>query len=132
MLKKILFIVAAGLFAGNVSAQQAEFGLTAGYLNLNVKSKYDNVSAAANGSGFYVGGLADITLSEALHLQPEILYGNAEDSEILYVPIMAKYYISESNFNVQAGPELSFILDDLPEMKLNPLDWTWPLVLVMI
>lgn len=108
-------------FSWNSSAQDmsetsnsdAKFGLTAGYLNLNVKASYDGMSSSANGSGFFAGILTDIPLSSEFYLQPGVLYGNAEESNMLYIPLLVKYYIAGSGFNLQAGPQASIILDEV-------------------
>jgi opacity protein-like surface antigen len=39
-------------------------------------------------------------------------YGNIEDSGILYIPVMAKYYIADSGFSLQAGPQASILLEE--------------------
>ena len=41
---------------------------------------------------------------------------------MLYVPIMAKYYIGDSQFNLQAGPQAAIILDEVGGMNAFGLD----------
>lgn len=114
MFKKLLFV--AILFTGMASfGQNIDFGLQAGYTNIEGKSSnsLDNYSVAGNSSGFYVGALADFTLSNQFHLQPSINYASADDVDFIIVPVLAQYYIENSSFYVQAGPQATFILDNV-------------------
>ncbi|MFS4416812.1 outer membrane beta-barrel protein [Maribacter sp. 2307ULW6-5] len=90
-----------------------KFGLSGGLLNTNADI---NVSAlgfnlanidAVNKTGFYVGVAADIAATDALHIQPELLYGSAGDLGFVYLPVMLKYFLGD-NFFLQAGPQLNF------------------------
>ena len=38
-------------------------------------------------------------------------YANVKESNMLYVPLMARYYVQNSAFNIQAGPQTAYILD---------------------
>tara|TARA_R110000751_G_scaffold40436_1_gene95706 strand:- start:3141 stop:3668 length:528 start_codon:yes stop_codon:yes gene_type:complete len=112
-MKKITFILLFALSALSVSAQETKFGFTGGFLNAEVKITADNQgSFSESDSGFYVGALADINLNGSLHLQPEVLYGNINDGSVLFIPVLLKYYISESNFNIMAGPQATIDLEE--------------------
>lgn len=114
MMKKVL-LIAVGLFLGiNVSAQQTSFGVTAGYADITAKisASTSDIEASTGISGFYVGALADITLSPNFHVQPSVNLAIADDSNFLLIPVMAKYYISDSGFHLQAGPQGTLILED--------------------
>jgi hypothetical protein len=75
---------------------------------------------------FNFGGFAEIKLNEKFAVQPELLYsgqgakypdvGNFSMNYI-YVPIMAKYFISDK-FNIQAGPQVGFLMS----AKLDGMD----------
>ena len=115
-MKKILFIALVAICgAFTVNAQTAKFGLKAGYVNISAKEKYQDVSASISESGFYLGALADITMSESFHIQPEVNYANAEETSFLYIPVLAKYYISDSGFQVMAGPQANIVLEEAME-----------------
>ena len=115
-MKKLLFIALVAICgAFSVNAQTAKFGVKAGYTNITEKIKFDGGSISGSDSGFYVGGLVDITLDESFHIQPELIYSNAADVSFLYVPLLAKYYISDSGFQLMAGPQANFVLDQAPE-----------------
>lgn len=113
-MKKILLVAALILFNIQTYAQQTQFGITAGYLNINVTSSAASYDESQNAGGFYAGLLVDIALSEAFYVQPSVIYGNADDSNLLSIPILAKYYVANSGFNLMAGPQATIILDQLP------------------
>ena len=58
-----------------------------------------------------MGALVDFGISEAFHIQPELLYVNISDSNALFLPIMAKFYVVDK-FNLQAGPQFTISLED--------------------
>ena len=114
MFKKLLLVGA--ILTGMASfGQNVDFGIQAGYTNVEGKSSnsLNNISSSGNSSGFYVGALADFTLSENFHLQPSVNYANAEEVNFLIVPVLAQYYIENSDFYLQAGPQATFMLEDV-------------------
>ena len=79
-MKKVLLLFIA-IVAVGVTANAQQFGVKAGvnFSNININSQ--GVSASADGrTSFYVGGLVDFTISDKLHIQPEVLY-SAEGSK---------------------------------------------------
>ena len=123
-MKKLMLTMVISLMSLPVLiAQNTSFGLTAGYLNVDVGAKYQGVSSSVSESGFYIGAFADIALTPVIHLQPGINYGFIEDSGIIYVPVMAKIYIADSGFSLQAGPQASILTEDTgDEVKAFGLD----------
>lgn len=114
MFKKLLFI-AILLTSMATFGQEVSFGAQAGYLNMTAKATYDGSSVSESNSGFYVGALADFTLSEDFHLQPSVNYANVEDTSFLIIPVMAQYHIQESGFYLQAGPQGTITLEETAE-----------------
>lgn len=107
-MKKVLFAAIAVMAFGVSNAQEIKFGVKAGLNNTNFTGDADTDAK----SSFYIGGLADFTVSEKFHVQPELMYsseGADDDFGISYLrlPIMAKYYVMEG-LSLQAGPELAF------------------------
>lgn len=125
-MKKNILIVACFLFVFKSFSQEAKFGLTAGYLNLSSSTSYSDYKVSENYSRFFAGIFGDFTLSEALHIEPAAIYGNAENLNILFLPVLAKYYLSGSGFNLIAGPQGSMILDEIdPAFKRMGWDLTF-------
>lgn len=107
----------------NVNAQ-SKFGVMAGYTNITAKVSYEGISASDSQSGFFIGALADFTVSEKFHVQPELLYANASDTNFLYLPVLAKYMVSEE-FGILVGPQANFILEDVGDVNSFGLDLTF-------
>jgi opacity protein-like surface antigen len=115
-MKKIILTVAAVFALTFANAQdksgssEMKFGVKAGYANTNFAGDADTDAA----SNFYVGGLVDFSISEKLHIQPELLYsmegadGDELNLDFIRIPVMFKYYVAEG-FNLQAGPEFAFV-----------------------
>lgn len=112
-MKKLLFFASGIFLCLNATAQQTEFGLTAGYSNLTIKSSFNNLGGSVSGSGLYIGFFADVFISENFHIQPSINYGNIENANLLFIPVMVKYYIGNSGFSLKAGPQATFNLEGL-------------------
>ncbi|WP_343486747.1 porin family protein [Allomuricauda sp. d1] len=108
-MKRLLLVGAMLLLVCSICAQETpRFGLTGGLLNSNVDFDFTlgNISAT-NNTGFYIGGILDVPISEKLHFQPELTYGSAGDLGFIFLPAMLKFYAAES-FHLQAGPQFSF------------------------
>jgi hypothetical protein len=110
------FILSAALLTGGffLHAQDIDFGITAGYLNVEGKIKADDLTLSASESGFYVGAVVDFTINEKFHIQPEALYASIDDADGILIPIMGKYYVA-NKFSLQAGPQLVFSLEETIE-----------------
>ncbi|MGB3776052.1 MAG: outer membrane beta-barrel protein [Leeuwenhoekiella sp.] len=117
MRKFLLAFTFISLFA-SASAQNVQFGLTAGFTNIDLKVKdgtNDDFSLSQAESGFYVGALLDIAIADNFNVQPEVLYARVEDANFIYIPVLAKLYIQESGFHVLAGPQANLFIDDVGE-----------------
>ncbi len=114
MRKPFLVLVALlGSFTGLI-AQDADFGFTAGFINARGSVKVDGGTFSADESGIYAGVVADFTVTETFHIQPELVYASIDGGDGLLLPVMAKFYIAPK-VNFQAGPQFVFSLEDLPE-----------------
>jgi len=131
-MKKISLAIAflfVTLFTVNAQGNTS-FGVTGGIINGS-----GNVSVAGinlgdilqsfnvdilNGTGFFIGALADIEATDKLNIQPELLYASIGSEGVIIIPIMAKYYVAEK-LNLQAGPQLDYVLNipDLAEPFVN-------------
>lgn len=110
-MKKIFLFAAVVVFGWSSINAQSSFGVMAGYTNITAKAKMSGVSVSQSESGFFIGGVADFTVSNKFHVQPEVLYANASETNFLYIPILAKYMVSEE-FGILAGPQANIILED--------------------
>lgn len=120
-MKKILFtcvLFLAFIFGAKAQISDVKLGAKAG-LNLSnfTTSEYDAIT------GFHIGALAEVFISEEFSIQPEILYSTqGAEAKVDYadysweinidyinIPVMAKYYVAEG-FSVQAGPQFGFLI----------------------
>jgi opacity protein-like surface antigen len=124
-MKKVLFIAVVVLLGlGNVSAQSSNFGITAGFHNLSLKLDVLGMTESESGQGFFVGVTSDFSLSDKFSLQPQLQFATSSQDgdsvEQLILPIMLKYHVTEK-FNLQAGPQLDYLLSDSDSEGLNAI-----------
>ena len=120
-MKKIILAAIAVMAFGVTNAQQTRFGIKGG-LNLStvVGGDVDHTKSLV---GFHVGGFAEIHVVEKFFIQPELLFstqgtkydgpfGEDFDTKLNYlnIPVLAKYYIVDKKFSVEAGPQLGVLL----------------------
>ena len=135
---KKLFLVGALALFGAMNAQ-VKYGAKAG---LNIATLNGDVEGLKSLVGFHVGGFAQIPLAAKFTFQPEVVYsaqGAKEDGGngklnlgYINVPLMFKYAIAEK-FNVEAGPQIGFLIsakekyngnsDDIKD-QLNSVDFS--------
>lgn len=115
---KKLFLMAAFVVLGltNVNAQETSFGLKAGIDAANSVVKIGSFSVSGSDTGFYIGGFAEIGVSDTFTFQPEVMYVGVTGFNMIQVPLMAKFGVSEQ-FNVLVGPSLGLLLDSVPGQK---------------
>jgi len=114
-MKKLAVLVVAILLSTSGFAQGLDFGVKAG-ANFSSFSDASNVS---NKTGFLGGIFAAVKFGDKLAIQPELLYSQqgAEfdtgkiDLNYVNVPVIVKYYLFQG-FNLQAGPQFGFVVDD--------------------
>ncbi len=120
-MKKIILSAIAIMAFAFTNAQSTRFGIKGG---LNISSIVGEDVRDANALvGFHVGGLAEIHVVEKFYIQPELLFstqgakfdgGFGGDGDVklnyLNIPVLAKYYIVDKKFSVEAGPQLGILL----------------------
>lgn len=119
-MKKVL-LSAVALLAFGFAAQAQEgtrFGVKAGVNFATLGGDAEDVSSL---TGFHVGAVAELKVSEMFSVQPEVLFsmqgakqdvgGTDVKTKFSYinVPIMAKYYIMEG-LSIEAGPQVGFLM----------------------
>jgi len=124
-MKNFLIITMISLFGLTIVGAQnnVEFGLKAG-INLSTITG-DDADSFSSRTGFHVGFVSEIEISETFSFQPELLY-SAQGSDwsedfvsesfegtykvdYLNVPLMAKFYVVEG-FSLEAGPQVGLLL----------------------
>lgn len=133
-MKKIILFAAVVFAFSFANAQNIKYGAKVG-LNL---SKFDDNSDYYGDftmkTGFQLGGLVEIKISDKFSIQPELLYsaqgvkykysykvfdtnplGSIVDVEknqkfeYLNIPLMVKYYVADG-FSLEAGPQIGFLM----------------------
>ncbi len=112
----ILFILTAFLTT-SVLSQQIDLGIKAGANFATITDA--SVLSISNRTGFLIGVFAGVKFGDKLGIQGDLLYSqqgansNPKDIDLNYinVPIVLKYYLVQG-FNLQAGPQFGFIVDD--------------------
>jgi hypothetical protein len=112
---KKLFIITMTLAAFTLQAQDVTFGAKAG---LNFASMTgDDAEGLDSRTSLHIGVTAEIELSDAFSVQPELLYsgqGYTADGDVtgkvdyINLPVMAKFYVGDG-FSLEAGPQIGFL-----------------------
>lgn len=114
-MKKLLFTALFAIASISVNAQGTKFGVKAGVDFATVKVEYVNpftggtTSATGTETGFFVGGFAEIGLTESFAFQPELFYVGISDFNMITLPVLGKYRFGK--FSFMAGPDLNYLLD---------------------
>lgn len=114
-MKKLSLLVLAIVFSVQSFSQGLDFGIKAGMNFANIT----DATGLTNKTGFVVGVFAGVKLNDKLGVQGDLLYsqqgaefdGGEIDLNYVIIPIVIKYYITES-LNLQAGPQFGFVVDD--------------------
>lgn len=122
-MKKTAFLFAfAFLFVSNLQAQEettatseSKFGFKAGYSMLTARVSYQNSSASESASGFYVGALADMYLSNSFNFLTELIYAryskDGSNSEVVFFPILLEYKFNDV-VGLSTGPQLDYLISE--------------------
>lgn len=133
--KKLVFLAAIAVMSVTaVKAQEIRLGVKGG-VNFATFSG-DNLGDVKSRTGFHLGGLVEIPVTERFSVQPEILYsaqgaeyrtsgtdllGSYEDKrteklDYISVPVMAKFYVVDG-LAIEAGPQISFLTSEKWEVQ---------------
>lgn len=134
-MKKLIFIAAITVMAVSVTqAQEVRLGAKGGVNFATFNG--DNLGDVKSRTGFHIGALVEIPVSERFWIQPEILYSAQgakykesgmelgvnysydieEKLDYIQVPIMAKFYIVDG-LALEAGPQISFLVSSKGEYE---------------
>ncbi|MCG9972032.1 porin family protein [Christiangramia crocea] len=133
-MKKTFLLVAIAIFGLSASTNAQEywnFGIKGGanFTNMSSDGFEDNNSR----TGFHLGLLAEIPVSDRFSIQPEALYStqgfevetsNYTDEyklDYIQVPLIAKIYLIDG-LAVEAGPSFNFLVNEEYEYESGLLD----------
>ncbi|MGS2740551.1 porin family protein [Sinomicrobium sp. M5D2P17] len=117
-MKKIILVIMAVIgvsIYGN--AQSLHFGAKGGVNFASLSG--DDADGFDGRTGFHIGLLAELGLTDKFSIQPEVLYSaqgaKLSDTDLnldyVNVPILAKYYLTDG-FSIQAGPQFGINVKD--------------------
>ncbi|MBL4745473.1 MAG: PorT family protein [Flavobacteriaceae bacterium] len=120
-MKKIFLTAMVAVLSVVSIHAQASFGVKAG---VNLSNFTGDVEDNSSLTGFHIGGVVEIKLSDKFSLQPELLlvsqgasfeYDDGEfyssDINLTYlnIPVMAKYYVMDG-LSLEFGPQIGVLL----------------------
>ncbi len=122
-MKKLFLLTALVLFSLTISIAQVNFGAKAGvnFSNFSGDNEHNEMR-----TGFHVGVVAELEISEQFSVQPELVYSaqgadyknsgfeggfydGAYKLNYINVPVVAKYYVSEG-LSLEVGPQVGFLI----------------------
>ncbi|MFP2994463.1 outer membrane beta-barrel protein [Spongiivirga sp. MCCC 1A20706] len=102
----------------SVSAQKKlkkiQFGISSGVLNVATTSegiRGTGLTDKDNFTGFYLGPMVQLSISNKFGIQGEVLYGNANSEGFIMVPIQARIGILPK-LSLLLGPQANYSLED--------------------
>jgi|SRR5690554_128354 len=134
MKKLVLLAAIAVMSVTTVEAQEVRLGAKGGVNFATFNG--DNLGDIKSRTGFHIGGLVEIPVTEKFSVQPEILYSaqgaEYKDSgreggvnysyeyknklDYISVPVMAKFYVIDG-LAIEAGPQVSFLTSSKSEYE---------------
>ncbi|WP_346882434.1 outer membrane beta-barrel protein [uncultured Algibacter sp.] len=117
-MKKLILTLAITITATLISKAQEGFSVQAGLSSVSISTKVEGQSASNSEIGFFAGVGYQLSLTDKIDLQPSLLFSLVDELNSLYIPIIAKYNINDQ-FNVQAGPQINYLLEDIDKGKLG-------------
>ncbi|HEV7780662.1 MAG TPA: porin family protein [Chitinophagaceae bacterium] len=133
MKKFVCAAVAVAFLSVNLSAQRVNFGIKAGIqnnlLHLKEKSGDDWSRASYSGTGFQVGGIADISITEHFSIQPNLLFSmkgvkpsSLNEITLYTVDLPVNFLYKSNGFFAGIGPNLSYGISAKSENDVTPDD----------
>ena len=114
-MKKLLITAVLALSLTMTAYAQEGFAAKAGFnlvtINIDSPGFFDDDDSEL---GFFLGAGYNFVVSEDIDIEPSLLFSFVDDLTSMYIPVMAKYKISDQ-FNIQAGPQINYLLEDLPD-----------------
>lgn len=119
MKKTFVLMTALAISCATVNAQKTTFGIKAGAqqnaLSLRSESDGEWSKAVLTGAGFHVGGLADLSLTENISVQPALLFNskgtvyNSKSKIKMYaIDLPVNFLYKTGGFFMGLGPNFSY------------------------
>lgn len=141
-MKKLGFLAIIAIMSfSTVNGQEVRMGIKGGVNFANIGG--DNTDGLDGLTGFHLGGLVEIPVTERFAVQPEVLYSaqgakreitrsfgdvsfkatGKTKLDYINIPILAKYYLVDG-LAVEAGPQVGFLVsaNSKSELDLNGID----------
>ena len=137
-MKKLLVFAVLASFSLVATAQEENirFGAKAGVNFASING--DETNGVDGRTGFHIGAVAEIPISDKFAFAPELLYSTqgakvdfreeffgsvfSQESttklDYLNLPLMAKFYVAEG-LSIQAGPQIGFLLSAKSDGETN-------------
>lgn len=115
-MKKITLIILVTVFGClSMNAQKTRIGVTGGVLNAGGRVELDGQTVKNNRQGVYAGIVFDLGITKRINIETEVNYLIAGNTNFIQVPLFVKFYMGDTNFYFQAGPQFTYTLDDTSE-----------------
>jgi hypothetical protein len=132
-MKKLFLTVAAVALCTATLFAQISVGAKAGVNLANVNGDVDNTDMKV---GFHVGGYVNVAFSDALSLQPELLFNSVGykyttvsgvdeadvTSNLNYISIPVSLMYSFGPANIHVGPQIGFLMSAKTKSDVDELD----------
>ncbi|WP_077400806.1 porin family protein [Cellulophaga omnivescoria] len=113
MKKSFLLAITIIGFSISSNAQDIKFGFKGGVNFSTING--DNLDDIDARTGYHIGAVAQIVLTDMFALQPELIYSAQGiknlDIDYINIPVLLKFKFAKL-FSVEAGPQFGFIIND--------------------
>ncbi|PZD79452.1 porin family protein [Mesonia sp. K7] len=108
-MKKLFLTAIVAVFGLTVAqAQETSFGVMGG---LTMASVSLGDADSESETGFHIGLLADLGITESFSIQPEATYSMVDELSVINLNVIGKYYVTEG-LNIQLGPQIGLLGGD--------------------
>lgn len=115
-MKKITLLLFIAFFGClTIQAQKTRIGVTGGVVNAGGRVELDGQTVTNNRQGVYAGIVFDLGITNRINIEAEVDYLTAGNTDFIQVPLFVKFYMGNTNFYFQLGPQYTYTLDETSE-----------------
>lgn len=115
-MKKITLLVLVALFGClTAHAQKTRIGVTGGVVNAGGRVELDGQTVKNNRQGVYAGIVFDFGITNRINIETEVDYLISGNTNFIQVPLFVKFYMGNTDFYFQLGPQYTYTLDETSE-----------------